>query len=568
MLSTLAPEARIARTPECAPIQTAETGILRGSSKWHPICHRASGMFDQAQFRVLIIEDDRTDREIYKRCLNLERTCHFEFAEAESAAGGIEMARTWRPDCILVDYSLPDMDGLQLLNHLKFQGQSFPCAVVMLTAYGGEALAVHAMKAGVLDYLPKRDANAHYLPHAISNAIERFRMQCQIEEQRAALERSARQYQLLLEAMPQMVWTANADGLLEYANGRWIEYTGLSAQGVRRLGWDETLYPDDQEGTWAFWRQSAQTGAVFEIEHRLKRASDRTYRWHLVRAVPMRNAEGQITHWFGTCTEIEDQKQAEKAALQRQKFESIGRLAGGIAHDFNNLLVTVLGGTSLAIDSLPTPHPARSLLKEVVVAGEQAAQLTGRMLAYAGKANFFVESANINRLVQDACERAKASLPPCVRLEICGGDSLPPIETDVEQMRQAIRELVVNAAEAIGLNTPGTIRIRTTGVEIAGSPAETASGLPEIPAGTYVAVEVTDTGRGMDEEVQKKIFDPFFSTKSLGRGLGLAAVQGFVRSNRGAIRVHSAPGAGTWLQVLLPTAWNPERAPKEAELSR
>ncbi len=508
-------------------------------------------MLPDRPLRILIVDDDLADRAIYKRCLGLSATWRFEFAEADSAAAGLRMSESWRPDCILLDYNLPDQDGLEMLSGLRGSSGRVPCAVVMLTAFGGEELAVRAMKAGVTDYLPKGRVAADTLPHTIANAYEKSRLQSQIEAQQSELQKSARRHQVLLEAIPQMVWMATADGTVEYANRLWFEYTGLQLDQAERLGWDLLLHPEDRERTYAAWRQADGPDSIFEIEHRLRRASDGTYRWHLVRAAPLRNpATGEIISWFGTCTEIEDQKRLENDMLQRQKLESIGRLAGGLAHDFNNLLVAILGGASLAMESLPPTHPAQKLLEGVVDAGDRAAQLTRQMLSYAGKSNLFVEPVDIRELVRDTCSLVRSSLPKNVHLQVRIETEIPPIDTDKEQMRQVVMDLVMNAVEAVG-QAGGTVEVCT---EVADINGEGAGFRPPVSPGKYVILEVCDSGCGMDDEIRKKIFDPFFTTKSTGRGLGLAAVQGFVRSNRGGIQIDSAPGQGTRFRIVLPAA--------------
>ncbi len=508
-------------------------------------------MHTDPALRVLIVDDDRIDRALCKRCLQ-ESIWEFEFAEAESVSSGIATAQSWRPDCILLDFNMPDGDGLDVLEHLKLPTGS-PCAVVMLTAYGGEELAVKAMKAGATDYLPKGRISNDILPRTVVHAIQAFRMHQQIEEQRSALSTSQRRYQELLEAMPQMVWTANADGRIEYVNRRWVDYTGLDAAQAALAGWDYVLYPEDRQPTWDAWKKATAEGSVLEIEHRLRRASDNDYRWHLVRAVPMRSATGEITSWLGTCTEIEDQKRAGDAAHEEQKVMGIGRLAGGVAHDFNNLLVCILGEASCAMERLPASHPAQEMLQGVLQAGERLAELTRRMLAYAGKATVCVEPTDIDQLVLDACESIRRSIPRNIHIEIRGGIDLPPAKTDSTHLRQAIVDLIMNAVEAIGHETPGRISVSTKTVEIESQPGGAPSG-PALPSGPYIALEVRDTGCGMDEETRAKMFDPFFTTKFMGRGLGLAAVQGFVRSSGGSVQVESKPGQGTAFRIFLPVA--------------
>ena len=507
--------------------------------------------------RILIVDDDPLDRRLCRNCLQQSPVWEFEFVEADSAAAGINLASTWRPDCTLLDFNLPDMDGIEVLHRLGGELGSLPCATVMLTAYGGEELAVRAMKAGATDYLPKSRLSPGNLPHAVVNAVERFRLQRENEQQRSALTISERRYQILLEAIPQMVWTANAEGGLEYANQRWFEYTGLrpqqtGAEAAADWGWHQILDPEDRERTWMAWNEAKRSGSTFEIEHRLRRASDGSYRWHLVRAIPLRSATGQVSNWLGTCTEIEDQKQAGEAEFAEQKMTGIGRLAGGVAHDFNNLLVCVLGGASSASQTLPESHPAQDMLQDVIHAGERLAELTRRMLAYAGKGNFRLERVSVNRVVQDACEILQPSIPQTIRLEIRNGAALPPVKTDAEHMRQAVVDLVLNAVEAIGESSPGLISIDTEMVELGGESIRASGFGPSATPGKYVALEVRDTGCGMDEETRNKIFEPFFSTKFVGRGLGLAAVQGFVRRTGGGVQVDSQPGRGSSFRVLLP----------------
>lgn len=530
-------------------------GVSVARSRW-------DRMTDTGAWRVLIIEDDRIDREIYKRRLRHSTPFHFEFAECDSAAAGIEMSNRWSPDCILLDFSLPDMDGLQVLPRLRGQNDRLPCAVVMLTAFGGEELAVHAMKSGAMDYLPKGQLAAEGLPHTVVSAIERFQMQQRIDEQRSALASNTRQYQTLLEAIPQMVWMANAEGRVQYANCRWSEYTGLSIEQAGQCGWKGLIHPDDRKRTWRAWSRARQAGSVFEIEHRLKRAADGNYRWHLVRAVPFQSGDGQIANWFGTCTEIESRKRAETVNLQKEKVQTIGQLAAGVAHDFNNLLVAILGGASYVMETLPPHHPAQKMLQGVVQAGERAAEITGKMLAYAGKGNQCVEPTDLNQLVRDACDSLRASIPKTIRLHIPRGRDLPRVTTDSRQMRQAIVDLVMNAVEAIREGAAGTISVRTGTMEV--REGSTAA----VMAGKYVVLEVRDTGCGMSEEIQKKIFDPFFTTKFLGRGLGLAAVHGFVRSNGGGVQVDSAPGKGACFRIFLPAGPGEVRSRREAESSR
>jgi PAS domain S-box-containing protein len=412
---------------------------------------------------------------------------------------------------------------------------------VVLTAFGDEELAVRAMKAGAMDYLSKGRLADEMLPRTVHNAIAQFEMH--------------RRYEAMLEAIPHMVWTAAANGTMEYVNQRWFDYAGLGAEETVNLGWEHLLHPEDRVRTWRAWEESTRSGSVFEIEHRLRRASDGSYRWHLVRAVPVQARSGVVTHWFGTCTDIEDQKQKESLLLAQEKLKGIGVLAGGVAHDFNNLLTVILGQASLAIGRLDASHPAWQELQAIQQAGERAAQLTQRMLVYAGKGLFRNEMASLDKLVFDAVMSIRSSIPPHISLRYRSGRDLPPVRIDVGQLRQVVGDLVKNAVEAIDGNTSGTIWVRTAAVAIGDDSLPRDKFPPAgIAAGKYVALEVRDTGCGIDVETQKRIFDPFFTTKFAGRGLGLAAVQGFARSHGGTVEVRSAAGKGTRFRLLLPAA--------------
>ncbi|MES1258803.1 MAG: response regulator, partial [Acidobacteriota bacterium] len=468
---------------------------------------------------------------------------YYELIEAEDGRAGLELCARENPDCLLLDFMLPDMTGLEFLAAVRNNSGILPCPVVMLTGISDERVAVQAMKLGATDYVAKSETVGEILDHAISAAIEKFRLQQQLEQGQSALAAREELYRTLLEAMPQLVWTSNSRGQLEHVNRRWVEYTGLTP-GTER-NWQELLHPDDYQRSRDPWRNAVERRTEFEVEHRLRRASDGAYRWHLARAVPMEFDGGQDVKWLGTSTDVENQKEAERALQQRQKWESIGLLAGGIAHDFNNLLVGILGGASYVSDTLAQEHPAQTMLNNVMQASERAAHLTRQMLAYAGKGRFFIEPVDLAALVPRTTELIQASIPKNVHLRLELPDNLPPVQTDSGQMQQVIMNLIVNALEAIPDNHDGAVVVRAFAAH---------AGLREGNRASCVVLEVRDTGMGMDEETKSKIFDPFFTTKFTGRGLGLAAVHGIVRSSGGLITVESAPGRGSIFRVSLPVA--------------
>jgi DNA-binding response OmpR family regulator/C4-dicarboxylate-specific signal transduction histidine kinase len=250
---------------------------------------------------------------------------------------------------------------------------------------------------------------------------------------------------------------------------------------------------------------------------------------------------------------LADLRQSEEQMRSAQKLESLGILAGGIAHDFNNLLVGVLGNASLALTELPEDSPARPFVKDVETSAQRAAELTRQMLAYSGRGKIVVESLRLSQVVHEMTQLLGRVISKRARLSLHLREDLPPIVADATQVRQVVMNLITNASDAL-LGEPGLVTVRTGTIH---ADARMLAGTymnEELPAGDYVYLEVTDSGVGMDAATRAHIFEPFFTTKFTGRGLGLAAVLGIVRSHKGAIDVTSEPGCGTTFRVLFPAS--------------
>jgi PAS domain S-box-containing protein len=254
---------------------------------------------------------------------------------------------------------------------------------------------------------------------------------------------------------------------------------------------------------------------------------------------------------------IERQRSLEQQMLHAQKLESLGVLAGGIAHDFNNILMAVLGNADLALMRLAPESPAVENLRQIEKAAGQATDLARQMLAYSGKGRFVIEPLNLNSLVEEMLHILKVSISKQAVLRFNYSPHLPTIEADATQVRQILMNLVINASEAIGERS-GVIAISTGMMDCDRQYLQGTSLDEELPEGMYVYTEVADTGCGMDKETLSKLFDPFFSTKFTGRGLGMAAVLGIIRGHHGAIKVYSEPDKGTTFKVLFPASTRAE----------
>jgi PAS domain S-box-containing protein len=245
------------------------------------------------------------------------------------------------------------------------------------------------------------------------------------------------------------------------------------------------------------------------------------------------------------------QRAIQRRLQDAQKLESLGVLAEGIAHDFNNLLTAILGHASLLRAEYGEFTAMAGSLDQIEAASRRAADLCRQMLAYAGRGRFTLRAVDVNRLIGEMRGLLRGTVQTPSELVLSLAPTLPPILADDEQIRQLIVNLVVNASEALE-GSAGTVTIRTTvGYYTAQELSETVFS-PQIPEGRYVSVIVSDTGEGMTPETTARVFDPFFSTKFVGRGLGLAALVGIVRAHQGALRVHSRQGIGSTFELLLP----------------
>jgi PAS domain S-box-containing protein len=247
---------------------------------------------------------------------------------------------------------------------------------------------------------------------------------------------------------------------------------------------------------------------------------------------------------------------SEAQSRHVQKLESLGVLAGGIAHDFNNLLHVVLGNADIAMSRLPARSPARGPLEELVRATLRAADLTRQMLAYSGKGAFVVRHLDLSAEVREMATLLRTAISKQARLVWELATGLPAVNADATQIRQIAMNLITNASDALG-DTGGTITLRT-GVMPPEEVHDAQLGKSILNSGSapstelYVYLEVTDTGAGMTPDTLQRIFDPFFSTKFAGRGLGLAAVMGIVQNHHGLIRIRTEPDQGTTFRVLFP----------------
>ncbi len=234
-----------------------------------------------------------------------------------------------------------------------------------------------------------------------------------------------------------------------------------------------------------------------------------------------------------------------------QRLESLGMLAGGIAHHFNNLLMTILGNAELAIQELPESSTGGACVREIEKAGERAANLSRQMLTFSGYGKMRIQKVHISKLIKETGNLIDVSVAGDTEVQYHLTEDLPHIEVDVPQFQQVVMNLITNALESIGKDS-GKITIKTFTREYEEGICTESLPQLDLPSGLYVVLEISDTGCGMNRETLDRVFDPFFSTKFTGRGLGLAAVLGIVRGHGGTMSIESKPGEGTTVSALFP----------------
>jgi len=280
--------------------------------------------------------------------------------------------------------------------------------------------------------------------------------------------------------------------------------------------------------------------------------------WLDCRAYPVLDEDGNLVKIIEHLHDITEAKRAEadRISLERQiqqaqKMESLGVMAGGIAHDFNNILMAVMGNAELALQEISPLSPGRESLQEIVTAARHAAELCRQMLAYAGRASFSAQPIAIAAVVEEMGHLLKTSISKKAILNLHLADGLPLVQADPSQIRQVVMNLVINASDAIGERS-GAITVTVGATRCDADYLRQTELDNTLAPGLYIHLEVADTGCGMDAQTRERIFEPFYTTKFTGRGLGLAAVLGIVRAHNGALKVYSEPGKGTTFKILLP----------------
>ncbi|MEB8388496.1 PAS domain-containing protein [Rhodobacteraceae bacterium KMM 6894] len=407
----------------------------------------------------------------------------------------------------------------------------------------------------------------------------------------SSLTATREKFRTMAQGLPNHVWTAKPDGSLTWLNDRIYDFTGLAPGDLYGTDWSRVVHPDDLPSAAANWARALDQGVEYEAEFRIRKA-DGSFRWHLVRASPLRADDGAVMGWVGTNTDIETRKtwEAEIAKLnttletrveqrnreledlhatlrQSQKMEAIGNLAGGIAHDFNNLLQVITGNLQLAKREMAVGSPGQARLDQAMTSVQRGATLASQLLSFARKQPLVPMVINLENQLGNITEILGSAIGEGVELDVRCGDGLWNTSVDPTNLENALLNLAINARDAMEGQGHLTITVDNVDLDRAYAIAH-----PDARPGPHVVISVADTGCGMKPETLEHIFEPFFTTKAEGHGtgLGLSMVYGFARQSGGHIALDSVVGSGTTVRIYLPQSTEPVQdapAPGAADLS-
>jgi PAS domain S-box-containing protein len=505
------------------------------------------------QLKLVIIEDDEAHYQLMKRAIKKaypDASIHY----FQEAAGCLESLDEINPDLVMADYLLPGMNGIEFLKSLNREKRDIP--VIMITGQGDENLAIQAMKLGAWDYLVKSGDFFTLIPSVIGKVIREWKL-------KESLQGSQRRFRQIFSQSPIGIAVYDQNGLLVEANKSCMDNFGVSdpvhMKGLKLI--DSPNVPPELKAR-LLKGETVRYEAPFDFDKvnelgLLER--DRSGMAYLeIVITPMEGGTNRSAS--GYLVQIQDitrrkLAEEEKKELQVQRMESIYTLAGGIAHDFNNALSGITGNIELLKMDLPNTASIDRYVEAMNNAAQRMVHLTDQLLAYARGGKYWPTNISLSEFVEETLPMIQHKIGPaiCIKTNLAG--DIFNVEADMTQMHMALSAVVINAAEAI--EGQGQIIIRTSNKEIDEGVAKYNPGLKP---GRYSCLTVQDDGKGMDEETKRKIFEPFFTRKFQGRGLGMAAVYGIVKNHGGWISVESQLGKGTVVRIYLPAV---EDKPKE-----
>jgi PAS domain S-box-containing protein len=524
---------------------------------------------ERERARVLLVDDD-------ERNLLAVATVLEDLGEVVPARSGEEALRYLLKGefaVILLDVYMPDMDGYETAQIIRGRDQTKGIPIVFLSAVNKEAEhLLRGYSMGAVDYVFK-PVDPVILRSKVAVFVDLF-------EKSKEIERKARQEQALLDAnlranaerlraeqelrraeqrqaviiqsLPMVLYLEPFEAhprLPNYVSGDLKAITGFSQGQIAKKPtiWADRLHPEDRNRVLAAIEARRKSGGS-SIEYRWQ-CADGAYKHLLDQAVLLKDSDGRPVEFAGTLTDISEQRSLESQLIQAQKMDAIGQLTGGIAHDFNNLLAAVIGGLGLLEKRAQLVDEQRDILTMTKRAAEQGSELVRRLLAFARRQKLEPHAVDIGALREAVSGLLAHTLGGLVNIDWKVEPGAWSAFADPAQLELALVNLIINARDA--MPDGGTLTVTVVNAEL-----KQADEIPGLPAGDYVRIEVADEGVGIAPDDLKKVTEPFFTTKEVGKGsgLGLSMVYGFATQSDGAFRIESELGSGTTAELWLPRA--------------
>jgi two-component system, cell cycle sensor histidine kinase and response regulator CckA len=519
--------------------------------------------------KILIVDDSEESRGLLSEILIAGG---YDVRPADSGELALAAVAASPPELILLDMRMPGMNGIEVCRQLKSCPKSRDIPVIFLSASVDFSDRLEGLESGAVDFVNKpfrREELLARLKTHLELARLRKDLESRVAERTTALQvandklkselvmrrriegelrESERRFRSLADTAPAIIFMADRDGRVTYVNQWGLTFTGRTQEQLAGVGYLDLVHSEDMPRAVEAAVAATKEQRSYHVEYRNQRF-DGEYRWLAETGNP-RFVDGEFAGHIGVRLDVTELKRSQERALANQKLESLGVLTAGIAHTFNNLLASILAHADLALDEIPSESPAHESISTVTTVALRGSEIVNLLMAYAGHADSDTsEPVEFSSLIQAMVQLLRASVPRLTVLNLILSEDPTPVWANVGKIRQMVLNLIVNAYESLEAG-PGTVTVSTAKVRL--RPPSGVSGTPDLGEGDYVLFEVSDTGCGISEEMQARIFAPFFSTKFLGRGLGLAAVQGIVRGAGGAIGVVSSPGQGSNFKVWLP----------------
>lgn len=419
--------------------------------------------------------------------------------------------------------------------------------VTLLLTLGIASFVLPALIPGLGPYSIDADLAVHALVglvllfdvYVIFQQVQLFRARKQIAERDEL-------FRLITENAADMIAVVDESGNRLYNSPSYQRLLGYSPEELRRTKGIEQVHPDDREKVIEAAIEAKRSGVGRSLEYRILHKDGHWVPLESTASV-VKTSGGKVEKLVIVNRDVTERKDLERKLLLSQKLEAIGRLSGGVAHDFNNLLGVILGYAAELQKRIPPDDPYREAIDEIQNAGKRGASLTQQLLAFSRKQVFEPQILDLKTIVAEAAKMLERLIGEDITLDVVPAEQIGAVKADRAQIERVILNLAVNARDAMPHG--GRVTIETADVEF--DEANQILGCSIAP-GPYIMLRVTDTGCGMDAELQSHIFEPFFTTKSQGTGLGLATVYGVVKQCGGDIAVESALGKGTTFKIYLP----------------